>query len=449
MGKQEELMFLKKLILQNVRSIENLELPVLDASGNTRKWTLLLGENGCGKSTVLRSISLLMAGSEALSELLDNPDSWIRFGKKECLIGADLVTARGEDRHIELVLRKGDRVKDVFERNKATLEDLDKALGHTARSYLTIGYGVSRRLSSVTRQSAPTEIYTKVRAQCVATMFSPDAILNPLESWAMDLHYRRGALGLQIVKRALSDLLPGVAFKGIDKKKRQLTFDTPDGNVPLNLLSDGYQNVAGWCGDLLYRITEIFSDYKNPFDARGLLLIDEIDLHLHPTWKRQLVTFLNGKLRNFQIVATTHSALTVHQAGEGELFVLRRPDQKSSPNLIRYEGAPRNLMLHQLLMSPLFNLETIDSPAVEAKKHEFKRLRSKPKAKMSVLERKQMKDLRSELEDLPDWSTETPQDRKKLKLLEEIQQALVAKGPGALARPKKRSKRNGAAKKEK
>src|ERR1044071_4086128 len=123
MGKQEEPMFLKKLILQNVRSIENLELPVLDASGNTRKWTLLLGENGCGKSTVLRSISLLMAGSEALSELLDNPDSWIRFGKKECLIGADLVTARGEDRHIELVLRKGDRVKDVFERNKATLED--------------------------------------------------------------------------------------------------------------------------------------------------------------------------------------------------------------------------------------------------------------------------------------------------------------------------------------
>ena len=337
-----------------------MELPFLDSSGKIRKWTLLLGENGCGKSTVLRAISLLMAGSEALPELLDNPDNWIRLGKNECLISADLVTARGEDRHIELTLRRGDKVKEVFARNKATLEDLDDALEHTARNYLTIGYGVSRRLSSARSPSALSEIYNKPRAQCVATMFSSDAILNPLESWAMDLHYRRGAQGLEIVKQALSDLLPGVDFKGIDKETRQLTFHTADGNLPLSLLSDGYQNVAGWCGDLLYRVTEIFSDFKNPFDARGLLLIDEIDLHLHPVWKRQLVSFLTEKLRNFQIIATTHSALTVHQAGEGELFVLRRRAANSPPTVTQYEGAPRNLMLHQLLLSPLFNLDTVD-----------------------------------------------------------------------------------------
>lgn len=420
-------MFLQKLILKNVRSIEELELPFLNADGSTRKWTLLLGENGCGKSTVLRAISLLMAGSEALPELLDNPDSWIRLGKKECLISADLVTARGEPRHIELVLHRGDKVKEVFERNKATLEDLDSALDHTARSYLTIGYGVSRRLGGVKSTPSSKEVFTKTRAQCVATMFSPDAILNPLESWAMDLHYRRGALGLKVVKKALSDLLPGVEFIGIDKINRQLTFNTADGKIPLSQLSDGYQNVAGWCGDLLYRVTEIFSDYKNPFEARGLLLIDEIDLHLHPIWKRQLVSFLNEKLSNFQIIATTHSALTVHQAGEGELFVLRRPAPSSSPALIAYEGAPRNLMLHQLLLSPLFNLQTIDSPVVEAKKKEFKRLRSKPKSTTSAGDRRRLGQLHKELEDLPDWSTETPQDRKKLKLLEEIQQALHAK----------------------
>ncbi|HEX8492774.1 MAG TPA: AAA family ATPase [Pyrinomonadaceae bacterium] len=420
-------MFLQKLVLKNVRSIEELELPFLDADGNTRKWTMLLGENGCGKSTVLRAIALLMAGSESLPELLDNPDSWIRLGKDECLISADLVTARGESRHIELILHRGDKVKEVFERNKDTLEALDRAVEHASRSYLTIGYGVSRRLGGVKSPSPSNEVFTKTRAQCVGTMFSPDAILNPLESWAMDLHYRRGSKGLQLVKQSLSDLLPGVEFKGIDKKNRQLTFNTADGEIPLSQLSDGYQNVAGWCGDLLYRVTEIFADYKNPFDARGLLLIDELDLHLHPIWKRQLVSFLNEKLRNFQVIATTHSALTVHQAGEGELFVMRRPKPNSSPELIRYEGAPRNLMLHQLLLSPLFNLQTVDSPVVEAQKKEFKQLRSKPKSKTSQRDKHRLTELRGELADLPDWSTETPQDRKKIALLEEIQQALQSK----------------------
>lgn len=418
-----------------------MELPFLNPDGSTRKWTLLLGENGCGKSTVLRAISLLMAGSEALPELLDDPDSWVRLGQRECLIGADLVTARGEQRHIELVLRRGAKVRDVFERNKGSLEALDSALEHAARSYLTIGYGVSRRLGGTNTRPNQKEVFRQPRARCVGTMFSPDAILNPLESWAMDLHYRRGARGLQIVKAALSDLLPGVEFVGIDKEKGQLTFNTADGKIPLAQLSDGYQNVAGWCGDLLYRVTETFADYKNPFNARGLLLIDEIDLHLHPVWKRQLVSFLNEKLRNFQIVATTHSALTVHQAGEGELYVLRRPDPKSPPDLIAYEGAPRNLMLHQLLLSPLFNLQTIDSPVVEEKKKEFKRLRAKPKSKTSAGERKLMKALHQELEDLPDWSTETPEDKKKLKLLEEIQQAL--KAPAA----SRKAARKGAARK--
>jgi len=422
-------MFLQKLILRNVRSIEELELGFIDSNAKTRKWTMLLGENGCGKSTILRSISLVMAGSEALPELLDNPDSWIRLGEKECLISADLVTAAGEPRHVELILRRGDKVTKVFDRNKSTLEDLDRALEHTPRSYLTIGYGVSRRLSGVKKSTLGTnEVFTKTRSQCVATMFSPDAILNPLESWAMDLHYRRGSKGLTIVKRALSDLLPGVKFSGIDKEKRQLMFVTADGKVPLTQLSDGYQNVAGWCGDLLYRVTEIFSDYKNPFLARGLLLIDEMDLHLHPVWKRQLVSFLNEKLPNFQILATTHSALTVHQAGENELYVLRRPTPQSAPNLIAYQGAPRNLMLHQLLLSPLFNLQTVDSPVVEAKKKEFKQLRRKPKK--SATERKRLGELHNELQELPDWSRETPQDRKKLKLLEEIQQALGSNGHG-------------------
>lgn len=436
-------MFLRKLILQNVRSIEHLELSFTDLEGGTRKWTLLLGENGCGKSTVLRSISLLLAGSEALPELLGNPDTWIRVGRKECTFHADIVTADGDERSVDFKLRRGVGIKDVFDENKDALDLLDRAIAHSARNYFTIGYGVSRRLNAESSHFTSSERFRHPRAQSVATMFSPDATLNPLESWAMDLDYRRKE-GLKIVKSALADLLPNVTFHNIDKERKQLMFKTPDGLIPLSQLSDGYQNVAAWCGDLLYRITSIFADHKRPFHARGLLLIDELDLHLHPLWKRQLVDFLTDKLPNFQIIATTHSALTVHQAGEGELFMLRRESPQRAPTLQQYEGAPRNLMLHQLLLSPIFGLTTVDSKPVEQMRKEYKALQSKDRSKKTSAEKKRLSALRQELQDLPDWNAMLPRERKQVNLIQEIHQALHGSSASpATTGPPRSSSRNG------
>ena len=150
-------------------------------------------------------------------------------------------------------------------------------------------------------------------------------MLNPLETWAIDLHYRRQDEGLAIIHEAMRKLLPGMTFKGIDRERRDLMFDTVDGVVPLAYLSDGYQNMAAWCGDLLFRVTDTFDDYKDPLAARGVLIVDEIDLHLHPVWQRQLRNFLSDMFPNFQFILTTHSPLTAQQAGAGELFLVKRP----------------------------------------------------------------------------------------------------------------------------
>src|SRR3954451_13279816 len=115
-------MFLRRLVLENVRSIERLDLP-LAAGRDGRKWTLLLGENGCGKSTVLRAIALLLAGSDALPELLGDVDTWIRLGHDACALEADLATAAGELRHVRLTIRRGDSIRTVFERNRETLDE--------------------------------------------------------------------------------------------------------------------------------------------------------------------------------------------------------------------------------------------------------------------------------------------------------------------------------------
>ena len=102
----------------------------------------------------------------------------------------------------------------------------------------------------------------------------------------MDLDYRLKA-GFASVRTRLEDLLPGVSLARIDRRNRELIFATQDGELPLDQLSEGYQNMAAWCGDLLYRITEVYRDYRSPLSARGVLLIDEIDLHLHPVWQRE------------------------------------------------------------------------------------------------------------------------------------------------------------------
>lgn len=423
-------MFLERLVLKNVRSIENLELTFSTAAGKCRPWTILLGENGAGKSTVLRSIALALAGSDGLPELLPEQDRWIRRGEKEAEIHADLVTADGERRQIALRLRRGQPLGRTFSNNRESLERLDAALMHAPRNYFTIGYGVSRRLAAERGFGyAKSAVMRNPRAQNVATLFSPDATLQSVENWAMDIDYRKPRHSREMLRETFADMLPGIEFEKIDKTNRQLLFRTPDGVLPLEDLSEGYQNIISWCGDLLYRITETFADYKRPLEARGLLLIDEVDLHLHPLWQRKLIHFLQAKLPNFQIFATTHSPLTAHQASEGELFLLRRPDRDTPPQLEPFSGDPRKMLLHQFLLSPAFGLDTADSRHIELLKEEYSQLEHLPKK--SAPQRKRLLAVTESLADAPEWQLNSKQARRRADLLAEIRRELAGKGKAA------------------
>jgi predicted ATP-binding protein involved in virulence len=418
-------MFLRELTIHNLRAIKDLQMSFESPTGDTRKWTLILGENGCGKSTVLRAIALLFAGSNALPHLLGPEiDSWIHYDSEEARIAAHIVTASGETREILLRLVRGASISTLFEINKETLAQLDAALVHTDRSYLTMGYGASRRLNSDPDAAFRKPSLSALRARSVATLFSADASLEPLEAWVIDMDYRgKRRQGQKLVQRIAENLMPDVEFHGIDKEHKQLLFKTPDGITPLTQLSDGYQNVAAWCGDLLRSITETFKDYKNPLKARGLLLVDEIDLHLHPVWQRRLRSFLDHSFENLQFIVTTHSPLTVQQSGKGELYVMRRLKPQSSPSIEAFEGTPNTMMVHQLLASPIFNLDTLDSLVVQRKRKQYRAL--KKKSKRTEEETKKMNTLRSSLRELPDMAQGLSKHQKKqTKVLEEIKQAL-------------------------
>jgi predicted ATPase len=394
-------MFLKRLRLKNFKCFSDLELS-FEEGKSVRKWTILLGPNGLGKSSLLKAIALVTAGSEALTELLRDPSEWVRNGQKRAELEAELVTKGKETRTIKLIIRRSGTVSTFLKENNEGLDLLDRAIGHATRNYFVAGYGAARRLSSsdVSGLRGKTSTYTSTRAQNVATLFDSSATLNSLEQWAMNLDYlsKDGDAGLQVVRQVLDEFLPDVSFGKLDRRKGQLLFKTPEGLVPLNALSDGYQSVTAWVGDLLYRIIETFGDYKKPLEARGLLLIDELDLHLHPRWQRRLIDFLDKQLPNMQILTTTHSPLTAQQGREGFLHALTR--KNGIITLEPFEGDPSTMLVNQLLMTDAFGVETDESIVVQGQKERYRTL--KDKKRLSPREKQEFTGLKRDLTTLPE-----------------------------------------------
>jgi predicted ATP-binding protein involved in virulence len=184
--------------------------------------------------------------------------------------------------------------------------------------------------------------------------------------------------------------------------------------------------MAGWCGDLLYRMVSTFGHRKKPLESRGLLLVDEIDLHLHPSWQRQLREFLSQKLKNFQVLATTHSPLTAQQSCEGEIFTLQRQAGDNGVKVFHYAGAANLLSVQQLMTGPAFGVETTLSVDMQKARGEWKAGR-KTAAKATLT-----KSARASLIPVADDSRQ---------LLEQVRRELSGGGAGKARASKAKAKR--------
>lgn len=406
-------MILRSLQVKNFRSLANVSLS-FDRS--QRPITLFLGENGVGKSSILKAVALVTAGSDALTELLEDVDLWIRQGCDIAEIAAELVTAEGAPREVGLRFKRGQGLRDFLFDNDASLRTLDAALAHSSRSYFVAGVGASRRLTrdqEMSSRGSRSSRFRHVRSQSVATLFDSEATLQRLESWAMGLDYREGR---HVVTDVLSNLLPGVEFVEIDKSRGRLLFKTPDGVLPLDQLSEGFQNVCAWIGDLAHRITTAFDDYSAPFEARGLFLLDELELHLHPRWQRKILDFVQQRLPNFQLLATTHSPLAAQQTRENELYILTR-SEASDVSVRPFEGNASSLLLSQIVTSPAFGLETDASRETEVSRERYLALRDKKRTKKEE----------AEFQDLVQFFETRPEGGRSNLLLSEHQLAFLSK----------------------
>ena len=124
-----------------------------------------------------------------------------------------------------------------------------------------------------------------------------------------------------------------IKFLGVDEDEDGLfpQFRTPDGDLPLNVLSQGTQSIMHCLAHFLFGYAEYYDFPPDLEDKPGILIIDEIDAHLHPSWQRRIIPTLTRHFPNLQIFCSTHSPLMLAGLKAGQVQLLRRgPEGKVS-----------------------------------------------------------------------------------------------------------------------
>jgi predicted ATP-binding protein involved in virulence len=94
-------------------------------------------------------------------------------------------------------------------------------------------------------------------------------------------------------------------------------------------------------------------------DLQGIVLIDELEAHLHPKWQREFPTLLKTYLPKVQFIVSTHSPMIVLGMPENTCYFHVQKDQEGNIQAEKVEIDVKNMLAGQILTSPLFGLETV------------------------------------------------------------------------------------------
>ena len=166
-----------------------------------------------------------------------------------------------------------------------------------------------------------------------ASLVSDEAVIQKI----IDLDYRsyrqqRPEVRKFIVRigEVASEITEGfpIQFLGVSEDEQGLfpQFHTPDGDIPLNVLSQGTQSIIQWLAHQLIGYAEYYDFPDDLEDMPGILIVDEIDAHLHPSWQRRIIPTLTKHFPNLQIFCSTHSPLMLAGLKEGQVQLLQRDE---------------------------------------------------------------------------------------------------------------------------
>ena len=163
-------------------------------------------------------------------------------------------------------------------------------------------------------------------------------------------------------------------------------------------LSHGYQTLIAWMVDFASRMVDRYPDSPDPLAEPAVVLVDEIDLHLHPTWQRELIGYLTERFPNTQFIATAHSPLIVQAASDANIALLKREGDHVEIEQ-RRGGHSRTGAVDQILTSDLFGLEMPGRRRSTSLLKRRKELLTRPK--LSKAAQKELTEIEAKIGDLP------------------------------------------------
>ncbi|WP_020525317.1 AAA family ATPase [Catelliglobosispora koreensis] len=309
-------MYVAKVKLENIRGFHDarkVDLDLARPDGTYPGWTVVTGPSGSGRSTFLRALALAIAGPSVAPALLSGSAAWVSHGKDQGGIELDLVSAPDDpftrgfvppEEHVfaDLVLTSGGISAESNVGRNGPWQD-------NPSGWLAVGYGAFRRPSGTAVMTGP-RLQARLSGLFRDQTVLPEGVPQPLRDTVVSL---------------LSDgLLPG-----------DFTFEGDalymDGH-PLRELGDGFRSTVGLIVDLL---RHIHAAYGAPsLSAPGVVLIDEVETHLHLAWQQWIGGWLKEHFPAIQFIVTTNSPYVCQAADPHGLVLLPAAQEQAQARII-------------------------------------------------------------------------------------------------------------------
>lgn len=369
-------MEIKKFQVENIGRFSALEVVLASRNENGSNITVLVGNNGAGKTSLLKSLATSLSWFVARLRREKGSGSpiseqYIKNNEAAAVIGIEVCDLQGQEISIVQDIdstafnwtlaklrkgRKGSSVSDLSDATKLAdhyrtclTENENTSLPLIAyypveRVVLDIplkisnkhtfqqmdGYDNSlnqgvdfRRFFEWFREREDTENESSISQDLlekISSMLEEDS-----EVWKKLSEIKASSRDRQLaaVRSAISIFMPGFKNLRIRRKPRlHMSIDKGDETLNVAQLSQGEKSLMALIGDIARRLAMMNPALENPLHGDGVVLIDEVDLHLHPKWQRTLVDRLSNTFPNCQFVLTTHSPLLISDTKDVLCYLL-------------------------------------------------------------------------------------------------------------------------------
>ncbi|MDX2006049.1 MAG: AAA family ATPase [Meiothermus sp.] len=394
--KKEREPYITGVHLKNIRGFEDLELG-FEQEGNPRMRTLIIGQNGTGKTTILRCIALAIADFPGAVGLMQLPNGSL--------------TLPNDPGHVELRMSTGAGFYMDIPGSYASPQS-HKTGQDDLRHQFVVGYGINRSRVGKSRAESRGDEYRV--SDSVLSLFDPDALLTSSE------------LTLRRLKDYLNEPVYYKALRGLTK-----VFNLPEGsqidfakgggvqitapgvgeNIPLEGWADGHRQTFQWIMDF-YGWAMRAEALTEDGGVKGILLIDEIEQHLHPSQQLTLMNRLSELFPELQIIATTHSPLVALGVEPHELIALKR--QGDAVVAVRPPDY-RTYSVEDLIKDDLLFDTPVYSPKMQQSLSEYQSLAARGPKTRSAKQNKALAQLAQEIAPASDENDPVLQEIRKLR----------------------------------